>query len=279
MISIMTNQLALSAQRHLEQSDRRLHSTIQRLASGSRIVQASDDPAGLAISDSLNASVRSLGQAIRNAQDGISLVQVFEGGTNEINNMLIRVRELSMQAASDTVGDRERGMLNNEAQQLIQEVDRVAHTTRYAGTDLLSGDQVKLEFQVGIGNDEQTDRIVFDPGDTGMTADALDIASVDISSKEGAQNGLDNLDFALGQVNDIRARIGASQNRLNSTMVAQGIFQENLTAAKSRIRDADVASESANLARESILRRSGVAVLSQANQTPALALSLLGIGG
>lgn len=274
-LRINTNELAMAANRNLEQTGKRLHSVVQRLASGSRIVQASDDPAGLAISDSLNAQVRSLGQAIRNAQDGISLVQVYEGGTNEINNMIMRVRELAMQAASDTVGDTERKMIDNEVQQLKQEVDRVAKTTRYAGRDLLSGDDVRLDFQVGINNREGIDRITFDPGDTNMTADGLGIDDVGVTEKGDAQESLETLDLALGKVNDIRARVGSVQSRLNTTMVAQGIFQENLSAARSRIRDAEIATESANLARETILRKAGVAVLTQANETPALALSLL----
>ena len=274
-LRINTNELAIAAQRNLEQTSKRLHSTIQRLASGSRIVQASDDPAGLAISDQLNSQVRSLGQAIRNAQDGVSLIQVYEGGTNEINNMIMRVRELAMQSSSDTVGDQERKMIDNEVQQLKSEIDRVAKTTRFAGRDLLSGDSIKLDFQVGINNRDNVDRITFDPGDTNLTIDGLKLDDISVVEKTDAQESLDKLDKALTSVNDIRARVGSAQSRLNTTMVAQSIFQENLSAARSRIRDADIAVESATLAKETILRKAGVAVLSQANETPALALSLL----
>ncbi|NBT58349.1 flagellin FliC [bacterium] len=274
-LRINTNELALAAQRNLEQTERRMHSVVERLASGSRIVRASDDAAGLSISDSLNAQVRSLGQAIRNAQDGISLVQVYEGGTNEINNMLVRLRELAMQSATDTVGDKERLMIDNEVQQLKMEVDRVAKSTKYASRELLSGDRIRLDFQVGIDNDPLVDRITFDPGDTNLTAGALEIDGLSVGEKEGAQDALGVIDQALVRVNDVRSRIGSIQGRLNSTQIAQGIFQENLSAARSRLKDADVAQETANLAKEQILRQAGVAVLTQANQTPYLALNLL----
>ncbi len=274
-LRIQTNQLAVSANRNLGEVQRQLQKTIQRMSSGTRIVEASDDPAGLALSDSLNATIRSLGSAIRNAQDGISLIQVFEGGTNELNNMMVRIRELAMQAASDTVGERERAMLQNEAGQLVQEVDRIARTTKYSGRNLLSGDDIKIAIQVGVQNDDNVDRIVFDPGDTSLTSEALKISDIDISDKINAQEALEKLDEALTRVNEIRARVGAVQNRLNTTIVAQSIFQENLMAAKSRIKDADMAQEAANLAKESILRKAGVAVLTQANETPALALQLL----
>ena len=274
-LRINTNELSLAAQRNLEQTERRMHSVVERLASGSRIVKASDDPAGLSISDNLNAQVRSLGQAIRNAQDGISLVQVYEGGTNEINNMLIRMRELAMQSATDTVGDQERSMIDNEVQQLKMEVDRIAKTTRYASRELLAGDSVVLDFQVGINNEDGVDRITFDPGNTNLTASGIEIDGVSVLEKEGAKDALGTVDQALTRVNDIRSRIGAIQGRLNSTQISQGIFQENLSAARSRIRDADMAYETSVLAKESILRQAGVAVLMQANQTPQLALNLL----
>ncbi|MFM8270124.1 MAG: flagellin [Pseudomonadota bacterium] len=274
-LRINTNELSLSAQRNLEQTDRRMHSVVERLSSGSRITKASDDPAGLSISDALNAQVRSLGQAIRNAQDGISLVQVYEGGTNEINNMLVRMRELAMQSATDTVGDKERVMIDNEVQQLKMEIDRVAKSTKYASRDLLSGEKVKLDFQVGINNEDEVDRITFDPGNTNLTSSGIDVDGLSVADKDGAQSALATVDEALVKVNDIRSRIGSIQGRLNSTQVAQSIFQENLSAARSRIKDADIAQESANLARESILRQAGVSVLAQANQTPYLALSLL----
>lgn len=225
-LRINTNELSLAAQRNLEQTERRMHSVVERLASGSRITKASDDPAGLSISDALNAQVRSLGQAIRNAQDGISLVQVYEGGTNEINNMLVRMRELAMQSATDTVGDRERSMIDNEVQQLKMEIDRVAKSTKYASRELLAGEQVRLDFQVGINNEDNVDRITFDPGNTNLTASGIDVDGISVTDKDGAQGALSAVDEALVKVNDIRSRIGAIQGRLNSTQIAQSIFQE-----------------------------------------------------
>jgi flagellin len=239
-------------------------------------VRASDDPAGLAISDQLNAEIRSLAAAGRNAQDGISLIQIYEGGTNEINNMLLRIRELAMQASSDTVGGVERSMLNTEVSQLKEEITRVANTTEYAGTALLSGaGGTTLEFQVGPNNRSEIDRISFNPGDSNLTGEALGVDSIDLSEKENAQQSLEVLDAAISRVNEVRMRVGSAQSRLETTITAQAIFRENLTAARSRIIDADLAIESTNMARESILRQSGTAVLAQANQTPALALQLL----
>ncbi len=257
-LTILSNPLAIAAQRHLALTEGRYHTSVVRMASGSRITRASDDPAGLAISDNMTATIRSMGQAMRNAQDAISLIQIFEGGTTEIDNMLVRIRELAMHSANETLGVQERRMLDNEAQELKREITRIARTTVYADRELLAGESLHLEFQVGLNNNPERDRIVFDLG-----------------HKEDAQNSLDLLDQALGRVNELRARIGASQNRLQSTLNSQGVFLENLSAARSRIRDTDMAEESTANAREAILRQAGVAVLSQANETPKLALSLL----
>jgi flagellin len=274
-MTIQTNQLAITAQRTLSNTENSMAKTIERLATGTRIVNASDDPAGLAISDNMNATIRSLSQATRNAQDGISLIQVFEGGTTEISNMLVRIRELSMQSANDTLGERERSMLSNEVTELKSEITRVARTTTFLDRELLAGEQVRLEFQVGVRNDPEKDRIVFDPGNTDLTAGGLGIEGVEVNEKGSAQDSLEVLDNAIVQVNELRARIGSSQNRLQTTVNSQGIYKENLMAAKSRIRDADMAVETTNLTRESILRQAGVSVLVQANETPRLALNLL----
>lgn len=273
--TIQTNHLALTAQRSLEQVENRNARTIQKLATGSRIVVAADDPAGLAISDNMQATIRSIGQAMRNSQDAVSLVQVFEGGTNEISNMLIRLRELSMQSASDTVGDRERSMLNEEVKELKSEITRVARTTSYLDRELLAGDEVRLEFQVGTGNDEEKDRIVFEPGKTDLTAEGLGVDDIDVSDRGSSQDGLEALDEAIVQVNELRARVGSTQNRLQVTYNSQGIYRENLAAARSRVRDADMAEETTNLVRDNILRQAGVSILSQANAAPQLALQLL----
>lgn len=275
-LRIQTNELAVQSHRTLGITNDAFGKSVKKLASGSRINQAADDPAGLAVSDALTADIRSLEAARRNTMDGISLIQVFEGGTNEMNNMLIRIRELAIQASSDTIGDRERGLLDNETQELIEEIERIARSTRYAGKDLLTGEETALEIQVGVKNDPEVDRILFDPGDTNLTADALNLGGLTVSTKEDAQAALDTLDESIFRVNEIRARVGAVQNRLQNTVNSQSILRENLMAARSRIRDTDVAEESSELAKNSILRQAGVAVLAQANQTPALALRLLG---
>lgn len=274
-LRIMTNEGAINAQRNLEMTAGRLQSSQEKLASGYRINKAADDAAGLAISDTLNATIRSIGQAVRNAQDGASLIQVFEGGTNEISNMLIRIRELAMQSASDTVGEKERVMIDNEVQELKLEIERVAQTTKYAGQVLLNGTTPVLEFQVGTENDADKDRITFDPGEADLTSSSLGVDSLTIADKVSAQDGLEVLDEGIAKVNTIRAKIGSIQSRLTTTAAAQMIFSENLSAAKSRIKDTDIALESTNYSKESIIRQSGVAMLIQANQTPAIALQLL----
>lgn len=273
--TIQTNSLANTAMRNLNNTEDRMGGVVSRLASGSRIYRAADDPAGLAISDQMNATIRSLQQAQRNAQDAISLVQVFEGGTTEISNMLIRIRELSIQAASDTVGQRERAMLNLEVQELKSEITRVARTTTYMDRELLAGEEVRLEFQVGVKNDPAKDRVVFDPGNTDLTGAGLGVDDIDVGERVSSQEGLEKLDAAIVQVNELRAKIGSTQNRLQTTINSQGIYAENLMNAKSRIRDADMALETTNLTRETILRQAGVAVLQAANENPKLALQLL----
>jgi len=279
-LRIMTNDSAINAQRNLEMTTNRLQSSQEKLSSGHRINKAADDAAGLAISDTLNSTIRSLGQAIRNAQDGSSLVQVFEGGTNEISSMLMRIRELAMQSSSDTVGQRERKMIDNEVQELKSEVERVSLSTKYSGHVLLNGTAPILEFQVGTENNEAIDRITFDPGDADLTVGALGLDGLSVTEKESAQESLDTLDEGIQRINEIRAKVGSIQSRLQTTAASSMIFNENLTAAKSRIKDADMAVESTNFAKENIIRSSGVAMLGQANQTPAIALQLLrGFGG
>lgn len=274
-LRIMTNEQAISAQRHLEMTNQRLNSAMEKLSSGHRINHASDDAAGLAISDALHATIRSMGQAIRNAQDGISLIQVFEGGTNEVNNMMIRMRELAMQSATDTLGDRERGLINNEFEELKLEIERVSRTTKYNGKTLLDGSSDIFEIQVGTENEENVDRISFDPQAADLRIASLGIDGLDVQVKENAQQALDILDEGIMRVNTVRSQIGSIQSRLQSTANVQRIFEENLSAARSRIYDTDVALESTNYAKETIIRNSGVAMLASANQMPAVALHLI----
>lgn len=273
---ISTNVASLNAQRNLSGTNRAMDQSLARLSSGFRINQAADDAAGLAISENLRAQIRGLGQASRNAQDGVSLVQVAEGGLNEISNMLIRLRELAVQAASDTIGDTERKFLDVEYQQLKSEIQRIAEVTQFNGYDLLNGTGGLMDIQVGVHNDPFKDRISFNTAAANASLDALGLVAESVATKEGAQGSLDIVDNAMVSVNAMRANFGAMQNRLQSTMANLAIAHENLSAANSRIRDADIASESSELTRATILKQAGVSVLSQANQAQQVALKLLG---
>lgn len=273
---VSTNVASINAQRNLTNSQMNIADSYAKLSSGSRINKAADDAAGLAISEQLKSEIRSARQANRNANDGISMVQTAEGGLNEISNIVTRLRELGIQAASDTVGDVERGMINTEVQQLKEESQRIAVTTKWGSTNLLDGTAPNFDFQVGIHNNELEDRITFHAGENSATLDALGLGGIDYSSKEGAQTALSELDTAHTRVNTTRANLGALQNRLNSTVQNLSIQEENMSASNSRIRDTDVANAAAELTRNNVLLQAGTASLAQANQTPAMALKLLG---
>lgn len=273
---ISTNVAAINAQRTLTGSQRLIGKSMEQLSSGSRINKAADDAAGLAISEGLKSQIRSLGQAGRNANDGISMIQTAEGGLSEISNILVRVRELGIQASSDTIGDTERGFLNKEVQQLKAEAQRITQTTKFGTTKLLDGSGDSFDFQVGIGNDAEADRITFNAGETNASIDSLGIEGFDFSSKEGAQEALSQVDTAQTQVNGYRANLGAIQNRLMSTVDNLGVQHENISAANSRIRDTDIAAASAETTRNQILLQANASVLSQANQLPNLAMKLIG---
>ncbi len=274
-LRINTNTTSLNAQRTMAANRINLDKTLERLASGSRINHAGDDAAGLAISENLRAQVRGLRQAKRNAHDGISLIQVTEGGLNEISNMLVRMRELAIQAASDTVGDTERGFTDREFQSLKQEIDRISNITNFNGTPLLNGKSGVLEIQVGTHNNAILDRVTYNGERADSSLEALKIAGETVGSKQGAQMTLGRIDDALNQVNSIRADLGAMQNRLQSTVNNLAINDENLSAAQSRIRDADMAEEASELTKNNILMQAGVSVLGQANSTSQYALKLL----
>jgi len=273
---VTTNIAALNAQRNLIGSQRNINGSMAQLASGSRINKAADDAAGLAISENLKAQIRSASQAQRNANDGISMVQTAEGGLNEISNIIIRLRELGIQAASDTVGNTERGFVDKEVQQLKSEVQRIANVTTWGTTKLLDGSSPEFDFQVGIRNNQEEDRITFHAAENVATLDALGLSGLDYTSKEGAQSALESLDTAQTSVNGTRANLGALQNRLTSTVDNLGVAQENLSAANSRIRDTDVAQASSEMTRNNILLQAGTSTLAQANQVNQLALKLIG---
>jgi len=274
-LRIATNVPALNAHKHLYSVGNQQSTAMARLASGARINQASDDAAGLAISENMKAQIRGFRQANRNANDGISLVQIAEGGLNEISSMLTRLRELAIQAASDTIGENERQFTDLEYQQLKEEIERVALTTQFNGVPLLNGQGGIFDIQVGVQNDQFNDRISFDSSIANATLDNLGVAELTISDKFSAQESLAFVDEALMMVNGARAHLGSFQSRLQSTSSNLSIAEENLTAANSRIRDADIAAESSNLAKSSILMQAATAVLGQANTQPQLALKLL----
>jgi flagellin len=273
MLSILTNTESLNAQKNLSRTQKTLAGNFGRLSSGMRIKQSSDDAAGLAISEKLKSQIRSLSQAERNTNDGISLLQTAEGAMNEVSGMLVRMRELAMQSANGTLGTDERGFLNDEFETLRDEIDRVATTTEFNGIKLLDGSASGITFQVGI-NSSANDQISITIGDVHASAlSGLD--SSDISSAAGATASLSVIDDAITALSGVRADVGTVQNRLNVTVANLQSARENLSAANSRIRDVDVAAETAELAKNNILMQAGVAILAQSNQTPSIALSLL----
>lgn len=274
-LRINTNVASLNAQRNLMGTKWGLDKSLERLSSGYRINRAGDDAAGLAISENLRAQIRGLKQASRNAQDGVSLVQVAEGGLNEISSILIRLRELAVQAASDTIGPVERQFLNVEYDQLVSEVDRIADGTEFNGTQLLSGTGSILDFQVGTRNDPNIDRLSFDASKADANSAALGVNLTSVADKASAQNSLAAIDSAIVSVSAMRADFGAIQNRLQSTIGNIAVSVENLSAANSRIRDVDIAEETAEMTKNNILLQAGTSVLSQANQSSNTALSLL----
>lgn len=273
---VSTNVASINAQRTMTNSQREIQKSFAQLSSGSRITKAADDAAGLGISENLKSQIRSLGQASRNANDAISMVQVAEGGLTETSNILTRLRELGIQAASDNVGERERGFINKEVDQLKSEIDRISQTTRFGDRNLLNGEGDKFDIQVGINNDEFADRISFDASVLNATAGELGVDSLDFTSKDGAQSALQTLDDAQYKVAGYRANVGALQNRFQSTVENLGIQHENLSAANSRIRDTDIAASTSESARNSILLNASASVLSQSNQIPQLAMKLIG---
>lgn len=274
-LRINTNTAALNAQRNLYGTKLALDKSLEKISSGYRINRAGDDAAGLAISESLRGQIRGLKQAWRNAQDGVSMIQVAEGGLQEISNILIRMRELGVQAASDTVGPIERQILNVEYQQMVDEIDRIADSTEFNGTSLLSGVGAVLDFQVGTRNDANIDRLSFDASKTDANSAALGVNLSSVADKASAQNSLAAIDEAIVAVSATRADFGAMQNRLNSTINNLSISLENMAAANSRIRDVDIAEETSELTKQNILMNAGTSVLAQANQSAKSALTLL----
>lgn len=273
---INTNISSIAAQRALSVNSRESESNLAKLSSGSRITKAADDAAGLAISEKLKANIRSLKQADRNANDGISMVQTAEGGLNEVSSILTRMRELAMQTSSDTVGDTERGMSNMEYQNLKLELERISQVTEFNGKKLLNGEGDKYDFQVGANNDAFQDRISYDAKQVNARMDSLGVSELDVSTRDGSQESLSAVDSAIEKVSGFRAFLGGIQNRLVSTSNNLQVNVENISAANSRIRDVDYAEATATKAKNDILGAAGTSVLAQANMNGQAALKLIG---
>jgi flagellin len=290
-IRIKSNIDSLMAQRQLSESQTELTDSLQRLSSGLRINKSSDDAAGLAISETMRAKIRSFAQAKRNASDGISFLQTGEGGLSELNNIVIRMRELTTQAASDTVGETERSLLNKEFQELGKEVNRIKDQTEFNGRKLLSPEeQADINIQVGVNfrksdgeTNEDNEIITLKFDDLTELNDSLTkLSELSIEGENGRELGggqtediFSSLDDSMLKVTKTRAALGALQSRLNSTITSIDIGSENLSAAQSRIRDADYGAESAKFAQSKILVTAGTSVLAQANQLPETVLHLI----
>ncbi len=277
-LRVNTNTAALHTQFHLRNNSSEMTKVLERLSSGQRISKASDDVVGMANSESMKASIRALKQAERNAQDGMTLTQVAEGSLNQVASMLVRLRELAIQTASDTVGPKEKELINREFTETLSEIDRVAESTEFNGTKLLAGVGDAVDFQINTGNSDIIDRISFDPLSAAATVDAMGLTDIEVTTKENSHEALARLDEAIKRVSELRSNLGAVQSRLSSA--TDGIMSkiENLTIANSRIRDTDVAIESAELAKKNTMLQAGTSVLAQANQQPGQALALLSKG-
>lgn len=273
-LRINTNVPSIAAQRVLQGQQKRLEHSSQALASGKRIVQAADDAAGLSISEGLRGQIRGLAQARNNAFNAGSSIQISEGGLSEVTNILIRLRELGIQAASDNVGEKERVLLDEEAQQLILESDRIAKTTQFGSQKLLDGSGGEMTFHVGpFAGEENTISYTLDAN---ATAGELGIDGVSVTDKSGAVDSLGKVDEALEKIGKMRANFGAVQSRLNATVSNLDIQYENLNAANSRLMDVDVAKETAELASAQVLQSAAISVLAQANNYPNVAMKLIG---
>ncbi|MCB0377084.1 MAG: flagellin FliC [Bdellovibrionales bacterium] len=273
-LRINTNLASINAQRSLSNTGQVKSEAMRALASGSRITQAADDAAGLSISENLRATDRSNRMAKRNAEDAISFIQVGEGGLNEVNNILVRMRELATQSASDTIGDTEREFIGQEVDQLMQEIDRIAESTNFGDKNLLNGTLEAMEFQVGTDGSENS--IIRFDSSPDATASSLGVSSLDMDDKYSARDAMEVIDEALTQVGSMRSNFGALQNRLDSTIANLDVSHESMSAANSRIRDADIAAETAKLTSAQVLEQASIGMLAQANQSTAQALKLVG---
>lgn len=290
-LRIRTNVSSLTAQRFSQNNANEMNRSLERLASGYRINRSADDAAGLAVSESIRAKVRGLNQAKRNANDAVSMVQIAEGSLNEIGNILVRMRELTIQSASDTIGDVERGYLNREYTQLVDEIDRISKTSEFNSLKLFDAETVdSLVIQVGVNNSAPEDNIdtisVSLEGLKTVNSEGLNLgkgaeigpSEVDASDaieREEIAAKLTNIDDAINRVTSERSTLGSIQSRLNTAVNNLSVQTENLKTANSRIRDVDFAAETSTLAQARVLQASSLSVLTQANAKPEMALQLL----
>lgn len=277
-LRINSNIASLNAQKNLASVTDRLQKNYRRLSSGLRISTASDDAAGLAISERLRARIRSLDQASRNANDAISLTQTAEGGLNEVSSILIRLRELAIQANTGTISDSDKDLLQTEADELVSEIDRISQAVDFNDIKLLDGANTTVEFAIGAGATSGVDTVsvaLDSIRTTDLTDGTTNLSSIDIGSSGDVSAALSSIDAAITTVSTFRARLGATENRLNSAINNLANQVENLSNAETRIRDVDVARESADLTRNAIIQQSALAILAQANLQPQAALQLL----
>lgn len=272
---INTNVASIQGLTSLKKVARETEESFSKLSSGERITKASDDAAGLAISEKLKSEIRSSRQANRNANDGISLIQVAEGGLNESSSLLTRMRELAIQSANDTLSEDERSYTDMEYQEIKNELQRISQTTEFNGMKLLTGQSTPLDFQVGVGAHSSDDVISLTTSNLDSGLNALGINTESINTKISAQSSLDKIDSALNKISSQRAQLGSLQNRLAVSSNSLTLYTENMSAANSRIRDVDYAEETAKQAKNSIITSAATAVQAQANQIGQNALKLI----
>ncbi len=274
MLSVNTNVASLNAQNNLVTSQNELQTSLSRLSSGYRINSAKDDAAGLAISNRMTSQIRGLNQAARNANDGISLAQTAEGALDEVTNMLQRMRELAVQSSNGSNSSADRVSLDDEFNQLVAEIDRIADTTTFNGQNVLDGTLGDVAFQVGANAGEKITVSISSDMTAGSSGLAVDDDGIDTAGN--ASTAITAIDTAISSVDSFRGTLGAVQSRFESTIANVSNIAENVSSARSRIMDADFALETANLTKAQILQQAGTSMLAQANMVPQSALSLLG---
>ncbi len=272
---VNTNTASNNAINNLNRNTRSLSSSFRKISSGLRVSKAADDAAGLAVAENLEAASRSAKVAMRNTNDGISIISTAEGAANEVGSILKRMRELAVQSSSETLDDDERAYIQDEFTELTSEVDRISAVTEFNGLQLSDGSDTQLQVQVGVDNSAD-DRITITLGDLTASTLGVDTGSVDLSSSGAAQTAIDTIDTAIDSVSSYRSKFGAVENRLNSALNNLENYTENLQSAESQIRDADFAYETAEMSKNQIMQQASTSVLAQAKTVSQGALNLIG---